>query len=122
MALVNDIVSRISRVAEAAGFRTDAIFVNDIRDAFRPGRVEIQAGRNELFEGSQIVDITIYDSDDLSVTIPTGVSEKFNVPINNAFRSVESVISFIQKFSQLIKSKATPEVEPEVGPEVEQLA
>ena len=105
--IVNRIVSRISRVAEASGFDTDAVFVDDIRSAFRPGRVEIQVGRNEMFEGSQTVDITIYDDDDVTVTIPTGVSEALNIPVNNTFRDIAGVISFLQKFAEVLKSKAT---------------
>lgn len=105
IALLNQIVTRVSRVAEASGFETEPVFVDDIRDYFKAGRVEIQVGRNNMFEGPQTIDITIYDDDDIAVTIPTAVSEKFNIPTNNSFRSVESVIDFIKKFSQHLRSQ-----------------
>lgn len=104
IALLNKIVSQITRTAEEAGFEAESIFVDDIKDHLKSGKVEIQAGQNAIFEGSQIVEITIYDEDDIVITIPSGVSEHFDIPQKSSFREVSGVINFIKQFGRLLKS------------------
>jgi hypothetical protein len=70
--VIKGVADRITKRAEEYGFPAEVISSGDVHA--HPFVVEIQVGKNRLFQQSQWISVTIYDTDDLSVELPNEIA------------------------------------------------
>lgn len=70
--VIKGVADRIVKRAAECGFPAELVSSGDVHS--HPFVVEIQVGKNRLFQQSQWISVTIYDTDDLSVELPNEIA------------------------------------------------
>lgn len=96
--VIKSVADRILKRAEECGFSAEIISSGDVHA--HPFVVEIQVGENRLFQQSQWISVTIYDTDDLSVELPNDIAAllgRGNTIIKNKPSALGSILGSLEK-------------------------
>lgn len=109
--VLNAKVQKISELADEYGFNVDSYFVRDLDRGDRiAGKVELEVKVNDD-KVPQVIEITVYDSDDIVAEVPPGIADKLRILNYVPMKNTEQVGSFIRQFVE--KAKGDEPREPD---------
>jgi hypothetical protein len=100
--VLRDLTQRIVNRAEEMGLPAEVTRTGDDEHA-HPFIVEIQAGKNERFPESQVVQVTVYDSDDIAVELPLDIAEKIDAQNYQKFKNPTDVVNVMRAVANFVQ-------------------
>ena len=96
MNILNRIANQIAKHAKKFGMEIDFRPIEDIEHSIKAAHVDIQAGLKGTFPDSQVIQVTVYDDDNIKVALPDKLARTFGLENFNAFVNVKRTKDFLR--------------------------